>query len=645
MLMKKSTTILAGAMLAFSGGILSAYADGDDDFAVIPDGATAFTDAEPASASVKVADLDESFGMSRVTWFFYDENITVNTASPDALVIIRDNDVLGSITASQTDKYACEAPTPWGTIVLEGSFNMYFAGKTPAEADIAEYLKPGVYTVAVPPGFFKYGNEPMGAFSHTYTITADGEEPGPGDDEDEFPYTLTPAAGSTVNNLDAITLTFEGTTSVDYNAYILNRTEGVVARLESEDGSVNIENNVPKSNFENELTFDFSFQNVEWKSGKYTFTIYPGTIMLNDDNWDPGLKAGNFEGLTAEFTLDYVAPEPAPKLLDHLTLQTPTSFDANPVNSKSMFGYGMAVVILGSNTTKIEPNRSGNADWINMIYTAPNGDIDYLAVINPADESKIMVDSQSLLEDDGSDLLEFAPMCQVYMLFTDVYGDDEYATPISEFQRPGTYQIQIPDGAFLIDGKEADGLNLTFNYSDETPAVDFTYTLTPAAGETITSKEVFENGITIMFPNSDFVTYPNKGGGSLVNPQGTEIYGKYADLVNGNDGLPKGLTYKFGNKDTEWVNGQYTFSIAKNEVAVDLGRDMNVEEGNFPGLSVLYILEDGTLAVTLVGAEAAEIYDVYTLDGKAVALGAAPEELSTLPKGLYIINGSKVLVK
>lgn len=643
MLMKKSTSILAGALLALSGGILSVYAD-DDNFTVIPDGATAFIDAEPASTTVDAEDLNESFGMSRITWFFYDENITVNTASPDAMVIIRGNDVLGSITASQTDKYAYEAPFTVGTTVLEGSFNMYFAGKSPAEADIAEYLKPGVYTVAVPPGFFKYGDEAMGAFSHTYTVTGAGEEPGPGDDE-EFTYTLSPAAGATVNNFDAITLTFDGTTSVDYNAYILGRTEGSVARLESEDGSVNIENNVPKSNFENELTFDFSYQDVEWKSGKYTFTIYPGTVMLNDDNWDPGMKAGNFQGLTAEFTLDYVAPEPAPKLLDHLTLQTPTSFDANPVNSKSTFGYGMAVVILGSNTTKIEPNKSGNADWINMIYTSPEGEIDYIAVINPTDDSKILVDSQSLLEDDGSGLLEFAPTCQVYMLFTDIYGEDEYATPVSEFQRTGTYQIQIPDGAFLIDGKEAEGLNLTFNYSDEAPAVDFTYTLTPAAGETVISKEVFENGITIMFPNADFVTYPNKGGGKLVNPQGTEIYGKYADLVNGKDGLPKGLTYKFGNNNTEWINGQYTFSIAKDEIAVDLGRDMNIEEGNFPGLSVLYILNDRTLAVTLVGAEAAESYDVYTLDGKAVALGVAPEALGNLEKGLYIINGNKVLVK
>lgn len=343
------------------------------------------------------------------------------------------------------------------------------------------------------------------------------------------------------------------------------------------------------------------------------------------------------------------AAEVSYKLADHIALSIPGALDANPVNTKTPMGTGMMIFELALDNEYIV--TGANSGTINLYYSeSADEQGDLLSSVDPADggEVAIMGSAFSANGIEGGEL-DFDVHNYLYLLFN---TNPALYRPEADFQRDGYYTLVIPTGALVLDEHPLEGVTIKFHYLNEVPTVDMQYVLTPAANEEVTDVNVFmTEGIRVEFPKATSVDYKKKGGGSLVGPDELKI--PALTPVVDYAAQPPYLIYKFGygansTSPTEWVNGQYTFTIERGFLMIDNGYFMDEEEGNFNGLEVTYILNDPTLAgssnVTLLGTEAAENYDVYTLDGKIVALGIAPENMGILEAGIYIINGKKVKV-
>ena len=103
------------------------------------------------------------------------------------------------------------------------------------------------------------------------------------------------------------------------------------------------------------------------------------------------------------------------------------------------------------------------------------------------------------------------------------------------------------------------------------------------------------------------------------------------------------LTYQvFG----EYVTGEPELSCDATESSPVGDYVIKVEMGSLQGENIL--LNDGVLrvvdsaSVEEISYDRTGLYDVYTLDGKIISLGA--DSLDSLTPGLYIINGKKVII-
>lgn len=331
------------------------------------------------------------------------------------------------------------------------------------------------------------------------------------------------------------------------------------------------------------------------------------------------------------------AEEEAPRLADHVSIAVPSAYDCDRNSASTELGYGMMIVMLNSDTDKISINNTCTAPItmafegtvFKSIYCAqPDDDQDF--------EPSINIQSVGSLDDTDDDdgLLDFGtPKTTIGFLFT------RKESEFKDYRRSGLYTMSIPDGAFLNeDGIGLAGMTLNFNYTDEANA-DFRYTLTPDPADVLL-KATDLKAVTLAFPDAAFVSYENKP--SLKDPNGATIYANYPSI----DHAAKCINMTFGNKNTDWdamIDGVYTLTLAKENYYVD---NQNVPNWPAETITVLYNVDRNyTTAVTLVGADAAESYNVYTLDGQAKKLNAAPAELFDLEAGLYIINGKKVLIK
>lgn len=337
-------------------------------------------------------------------------------------------------------------------------------------------------------------------------------------------------------------------------------------------------------------------------------------------------------------------------LADHIALSIPAALEANPVNTKTPMGSGMTIFEIALDNEYIVTGT--NCGTINLYYSASaDSQGDLLSSVDPADggEVAIMGSAFSANGIEGGEL-DFQVRNYLYLLFN---TNPALYRPETDFQRDGYYTLVIPTGALVLNEHPLEGVTIKFHYLNEIPTVDMQYVLTPAANDEVTDVNVFmTEGIRVEFPKANSVDYKKKGGGSLVGPHDLKI--PALTPVIDYAVQPPYLIYKFGygpnsTSPTEWENGQYTFTIEPGFLMIDNGYFIDEEEGNFKGLEVTYILNDPTLPgstnVTLVGTEAAESYDVYTLDGKVVALGVAPENMGSLGEGIYIINGKKVKVR
>ena len=582
-----------------------------------------FTRAMPATSDVTYTG-NNGVGMNMIGWEFTDAAITLNTACTSPVELKFNNETIATVPASAV---IVDAPMDWNGTVFPGAVSISFP-----EIEGIDYTLTGEYAVVVPADLFLKDGQPLGAFSKVYTYTNDKPVV-------DFTYTLNPESGKTTDSLEEIVLTFTNASSLNYVGDS-NSTTNPVAVLASEDGSLILNCGWPKIDG-NSLVLSFGETMTEWKNGKYTLTVRPGMVNVDDVTWDEYSDIpGNFEGLTAEYTLEGVVQ--AGSLRDHVTYSVPSSLEANPLNTRTPFGAtAMGIIALGIDTDKLA--GVPNCDFLLLSYSAtPDGEYSLLSAINPNNELEVNVIGVALTNgDDG--LIEFPASNTLFMLFANDGDGSVDMSRISEFSKTGYYKLTIPDGSFAIDGAPVKGLELVYHYDAEAGQQTIVYELSPAASYTFTNVADLKyggSGITVKFPKASFLDYVGTGGAVLITPAGEQIKCNTPSMP-----VPNELVYTFGNKNTEWVNGTYTLKIAAKMIAVDMGYLDYGDEGNSPVIEAAYHLEDQALGVALIGVGAADSYTVYTLDGKVVKVDAAIEELKELEPGLYIINGKKAYLR
>ena len=57
------------------------------------------------------------------------------------------------------------------------------------------------------------------------------------------------------------------------------------------------------------------------------------------------------------------------------------------------------------------------------------------------------------------------------------------------------------------------------------------------------------------------------------------------------------------------------------------------------------LIEEGTTGITNTVYNKAGLADVYTIDGTKRLSKASTDEINALPKGVYIVNGKKIIIK
>ncbi len=475
----------------------------------------------------------------------------------------------------------------------------------------------GDYIIEFPDGAFSIGGLTAKGCSFKYTYEALPVD---------FTYELTPAEDTYYGDdlAEVIKIKFPNASSITYE-------DKEVATLTMPDGTV-LTCNYPKVDQDGnaELLFTFNAAGKEWAQGKYVFTINPNKVGV-----DCTADTGNFEGLTKEFTLVHPA-----KLSDHMSLTTPPSLECDVTTATTPYGDGMGVISLGLDSDAIQINAKGDQ----VITMAYNGEvICSLPVNQPEDDMRMAIMNAGAFEGED-DLIGGPANNTLFIQFVDLNNE----TDIEKYQKDGAYTVNIPDGALLMNDVPMKGLSLTYNYSSKAPELKFEWTTEPEGGDYKAEPKDLLSNIKLIVKDGTYINYKGStGGGKLTAPNGEEIQkSDWPEISSDNT-----LTYRFNHKNTNWEAlgyGTYTFSVAPGYVNVGNPYwDEYESDGNFnEDVTVLYnVQKNGTSSVTLIGVPAADSYSVYTVDGKAVLLNAAPEAVLDLEPGLYIINGCKTMLR
>lgn len=206
-----------------------------------------------------------------------------------------------------------------------------------------------------------------------------------------------------------------------------------------------------------------------------------------------------------------------------------------------------------------------------------------------------------------------------------------FAQPVTT---PGVYNIEVPADFFVL-GEQFDGgysKAASVTYEVKAPAKPLVVELTPAAG---TVTEIPAKILVKLTENSSVnKTYTSEP--TLVDDKGNS----YATTLE--------LDYDIQDWNVITIvlsggaitaNGTYTLTIPAGALTYD-DDDKNVNETD---LVFVYVI--GTDGInSLVSAEGGKV-SVYSINGTLLLKNADAEAVDKLAKGMYIINGKKVIIR
>ncbi|MDE6408988.1 MAG: hypothetical protein K2K81_01915 [Muribaculaceae bacterium] len=539
--------------------------------------------------------------------------------------------------------------------MISGKSNLAFnIAPIDEDEEPIEITTPGKWTLTIQAGtiILKDGSK-NDEITATYTIEATAPA-----------YTISPEAG-VVKNLSEIKVTFSGATSIAEN-------EDVMITLVGTEYNANA---IEVRTVGNVATISFKSPTTE---GDYTLTIPAGAFTLDSDKGS--------EEIVAKYTLksDWVLmPEPGTTVdsLNEFILAFPEATSVEFVGSQVSFQLGKmndGYAAPGYTCVKDE-SASVPTFKLTLIETAQkpaNGD--YKFIIS---EGAFQIDGEASAEIYAEYTLE-APVSVEYTLdpnngtillsdwgimFTVIF--DETATVTApnksdikitidgtevpstsfdimaeqnmlmfmitddEYNKEGKLTLSIKAGAFKIE-------------NEDSPAIEGEWTVT--APKTFTVEISSANGVTegnrisdlgklyLYYPDATSVEIYNENGATLKDSNYKyNVTGKFEIVEPETRAAGVKVAVTFDPAPTE--EGNYTLSVREGTLTID-------SVFASPEIEEKYIFDIQTGIASIFADENGNV-TVFTLDGKAVLNNVPAEQLRELEKGVYIINGKKVVVK
>lgn len=451
---------------------------------------------------------------------------------------------------------------------------------------------------------------------YTSTINEEGEESEP----DELPvitlnytveypleFTLDPANGSEVNDLNTISLTFPAGSNVGY--YDVHPAVGTLTNVTTDEVWYCL---TPQMSFTDEgakvFTFEFSELGESTPAninsvGDYTFTVrglYTSSIDEDGEESEPV----DLPVINATYTINY----PVEYTLDPA--------DGSVVKSISAVTISFAA---GSNVGFIGDTYPAVA----ILENTETEDVWYC--VDPADNG---------FDDDGN---------RMFVLDFSEFGSDETV----DITLPGVYKLSIRGlyTSTLKDDEESDEVLLPIITATYTISYPVEYSFTPASGSEV------ENISSIVLT---FEGNPNIGIYEEMRPAAVVL----ENLTTGNvwycespikarleDGSSE-FTMTFNELgDSESVvideEGEYLLTVKGIYESV-LNEDETQTDTELPDLTANYVVTENAGIHNIFNSDS---YNVVGINGVSVLRNGSSQDLLNLAPGLYIINGKKVLVR
>lgn len=239
-----------------------------------------------------------------------------------------------------------------------------------------------------------------------------------------------------------------------------------------------------------------------------------------------------------------------------------------------------------------------------------------------------------------------------FVIDSPVIGTDELGYPIyseitsviMNMQTPitdeGSYTLIIPEDFFEIGSQfvtyGSEELTAVYTIEGSQSEDGVVLTLDPAPGtvKTIEKIEITADGIEDALAVSiEPITVTNADGELLLTVTADELNNSSFDW---NSWSFLGFFIDFGNNPIT-TPGTYV-------VDIPAGMFEFLDMSSSAALTAVYTVSEDSAVKTLL-IDSADKYDVYTVNGVKVMTTSEPSDLSTLRRGIYIINGKKVMVK
>lgn len=204
-----------------------------------------------------------------------------------------------------------------------------------------------------------------------------------------------------------------------------------------------------------------------------------------------------------------------------------------------------------------------------------------------------------------------------------------------EITADGVYTIHIPAGFYLLNEGVKESSEITLTYAVGNAVIQKAVEADPADGSTVTSLK----DITLTWTKEESVGQNYDTDEPITV---TDAKGETVATVSNNTGI------NFGQEFNQMVitldqaitaAGTYTVHVPAAKFALGDEGDRNSE-----AFTLTYYIGTSDGINTAVSAQAG-VWNVYTVGGVKIMTTTDKAQLSSLGKGLYIINGKKVMVK